>query len=299
MLQQTQVSVVIPYFERWMDRFPTIEVLAAASEEEVVKMWEGLGYYSRARNLHAGAKVVGNKLPADAKGLSKIKGLGPYTIGAILSFAFHQKAAAVDGNVLRVISRYLGIEGDISKGATQNQIRQEVEKLLPDHNPWEVMEGLIELGAKVCRRKPACQGCPLQGSCVAYTEQRTDLLPFNSRKRVVTDLYRLVAVIRADSAFLVRREEEGQVMGGLYQFPYFEMDGRDIETCVASLGLEAQAVDALPEFKHTFTSYRAHLYPWLLEGGQREIPGYTWVRERELKYLPFSSGHRKILNYAC
>ncbi len=299
MLQQTQVSVVIPYFERWMERFPTIEALADASEEEVVKMWEGLGYYSRARNLHAGAKAVGNKLPANAQALSKIKGLGPYTIGAILSFAFHQKAAAVDGNVLRVISRYLGIEEDISKGATQKQILQEVEKLLPDDAPWEVMEGLIELGAKVCRRKPACQDCPLRGSCVAYAEQKTELIPFNSRKSVVTNLHRLVAVIRADGALLVRREEAGGVMGGLYQFPFFEMDDQEIEVHVAHLGLNVEVIDALPEVKHTFTRYRAHLYPWLLEGEQRDVPGYSWVDAADLHELPFSSGHRRILQHAC
>jgi A/G-specific adenine glycosylase len=299
MLQQTQAAVVIPYFEDWMARFPTLAALASASEEEVVKQWEGLGYYSRARNLHAGARLVveqhAGEMPTTAENLAEIKGLGPYTVAAILSFAYGEKAAAVDGNVLRVVARYLGFEEDISKARNVRFVREKVEALLPDSRPHEVMEGLIELGAKVCRKQPACAQCPLRTTCRARAEARQAELPFNSRKTRVTDLHRLVAVVRAEGALLVKKTEPGQVMAGLYQFPYFEADGRDIASCVDELGLHADVIDALPEVKHTFTRFRAHLYPWLLESEPREVPGFTWVAESELDQLPFSSGHRRIL----
>ena len=155
MLQQTQVAVVIPYFLHWMQRFPTIHHLAKASLDEVVKAWEGLGYYSRVRHLHEAAKYLvehfNGQLPSEEEDLKKIKGLGPYTIGAILSFAFHQKKAAVDGNVIRVLTRYFGLEEDISKVATVNKLRQLAQELLPDEEPWIVNEALIELGATLCQ----------------------------------------------------------------------------------------------------------------------------------------------------
>src|ERR1700722_10190653 len=147
MLQQTQASVVIPYFERWMARFPTVAVLAEASQGEVIKMWEGLGYYSRVRHLHQAAKDLmyryAGDLPRTREGLEGIKGIGPYTRGAILSFAFHQKAAAVDGNVLRVLARYFAIEEEIEKA--KKSITELTESILPEEEPWIVMEGLIEL----------------------------------------------------------------------------------------------------------------------------------------------------------
>ena len=157
MLQQTQVSVVIPYFDRWMNRFPTLRHLAKATLDEVIKEWEGLGYYSRARNLHEGARYVLEKhegiLPETREELQKIKGLGPYTIGAIRSFAFHHKAAAVDGNVIRVLARYFKIEDDIAKPKTIQMIRDRAEAILPEIEPWIVAEALIELGATLCTKK--------------------------------------------------------------------------------------------------------------------------------------------------
>ena len=151
MLQQTQVAVVIPYYLKWMQRFPTIQALAEAESDEVIKMWEGLGYYSRARNLHAGARYLieffGGILPNNESDLAKIKGLGPYTIGALLSFAFHQKKAAVDGNVMRVMARCYELDDDIAKSKTQKKIRHLVEEILPEDESWIVNEALIELGA--------------------------------------------------------------------------------------------------------------------------------------------------------
>ncbi len=214
MLQQTQASVVIPYFLRWMDQFPTIEALANADPEEVIKAWEGLGYYSRARNLHAGARYVQEhfhgKLPSDTESLSKIKGLGLYTIGAIQSFAFHQKTPAVDGNVLRVVSRYCMLKDDIKKPKTVAAIRKWIEMQLPDETPWVINEALIELGATICKRKPNCPKCLLNQTCLSFQHGLQEQLPIKGKPPVSISLYRIVAVIESNGRYLVKKEKKGK-----------------------------------------------------------------------------------------
>ncbi|MCB1136206.1 MAG: A/G-specific adenine glycosylase, partial [Chlamydiia bacterium] len=305
MLQQTQVSVVKPYFERWMEQFPTVEALANAPLEEVIKAWEGLGYYSRARNLHAGAQYLlaehGGLIPDTANDLSKVKGLGPYTIGAILSFAFRQKAAAVDGNVLRVLARYYGIDEDITKSPTQKKIRTLNEVLLPDFEPWVIMEALIELGATHCQKSARCQRCPLSKSCRAHAEGRSDVLPVRKARQQVTDLFRAVPVITAGSYLLIRQCGEGEIMRDLHEFPYFEMEGHvdlpDVEAWAElNLGLKVSGMDTLAPIQHGFTRFRVKLYPFRMEAATKDlVPGYQWVSVKAISSLAFSSGHRRIL----
>ena len=295
MLQQTQVAVVVPYFERWMQKFPTIETLANAPLEEVMKAWEGLGYYSRARNLHAGAKKVvrdfGGELPPEREKLNQIKGFGLYTIGAVLSFAFHQKAAAVDGNVIRVISRFLGLHIDVSKKVP---FEKATFSLLPEKEPWVVMEALIELGARVCQKKPKCTLCPLQNECLAFSRGIISLLPLKKKKEETIFLFREVAVILHAHQVLVRQEEVGKVMGGLYEFPYIEKGGN------WDLNLVVEEQQLLPIVKHGFTKYRATLYPMLWKvKTPNPVSGFDWVSWDKVKTLPFSSGHRRILRHLC
>ena len=296
MLQQTQVSVVIPYFQRWMETFPTIRSLSETPIEKVIKVWEGLGYYSRVRNLHQGALYLtehyGGELPATYDALKKVKGLGPYTIGAILSFAFKQKASAVDGNVLRVMARYYCIEESIDKSKTRKQIEELTQAFLPDREAWIVMEALIELGALICQKKPQCSTCPLKEGCSAYRECKEALLP-NKRKRAETiHLHRVVAVIHTGSEVLVRKGETGKIMEDLWEFPYFDQ-GVDIEK---ALGLPLKLKQKLPQVTHGFTRYKAFLYPELFHAKRKEIEGFHWIPYKDLVNLPFSSGHRRILN---
>lgn len=302
MLQQTQVAVVIPYFLKWMERFPTIEVLAKAPLDEVIKVWEGLGYYSRARNLHLGAKQVletfNGELPNTEKELATIKGLGPYTIGAILSFAFHQKAAAVDGNVIRVLSRLLKIEEDISKPKTLNSLREKALEILPDHEPWIINEALIELGATICKKSPDCPNCPLKKSCQAHLHGVADKLPFKSKKIAITPLHRQVAVITSNNHFLIQKQPQGKVMSGLHEFFYFDAIDKTpfVKPIKEKLNLEVKFERPLPQVKHGFTRYRVLLTPALLTTPTKTpIDGFQWVEKEKLKDLPFSSGHRKIL----
>lgn len=297
MLQQTQVAVVLPYFHRWMERLPTIESLASVPVEEVIKLWEGLGYYSRARSLHRGARQVmeefGGSLPSSAEKLSTIKGIGPYTVGAILSFAFHQKAPAVDGNVIRLLTRFFGIGEDVSKPKVVEGLREMTLDLLPDERPWEVMEGMIELGATVCKRKPDCGACPLSGECHAFKEGNPELYPYKSQKVATVHLERSVAVVEAEGHFLVGKGGAGKVMADLYEFPYLSLCQDPIEAFEAHLDLPLELQYLMPQVGHTFTRYRVRLHPVLFRARRGDVEGYEWAKD--LQGLPFSSGHRRIV----
>ena len=295
MLQQTQVSVVIAYFQRWMERFPTIASLAEAPLEEVIKLWEGLGYYARARQIHSAAQQMvrdyQGELPATAEELRKLKGLGPYTVGAILSFAFHQKAAAVDGNVLRVMARLLSLEKDICKAETKKEIESAVFALLPKKEPWVVMEALIELGATICQKQPKCSICPLQSTCCAFQEGKERELPIKTKRVPTTFLTRYVGVILAGSQVLVKQERGKKVMAGLYEFPYFESEKE-----LAQMGMALKLMERFSMVTHSFTRYRATLYPSVWEAKKAlPIEDHVWVDLDKLDRLPFSSGHRRIL----
>lgn len=295
MLQQTQVSVVIPYFKKWMELFPTISALAEAPIEKVIKAWEGLGYYSRARNLKSGAEYLcrqhDGELPENYRDLKEVKGLGPYTIGAILSFAFKEKVPAVDGNVLRVLSRFFAIEDPIDKGKTQKRIRDLCFSLLPDDEPWIIMEALIELGALVCQKKAKCNECPLRDQCLGRT--KADLLPIKSKKEKTVHLHRDVAVIYSGKELLLQKGKEGKVMADLWEFPYFDR-GSNIEDI---LGISLTPKRALQEMSHGFTRYKAFLYPHLYEGKKTPLLNYFWVPFDRVMKIPFSSGHRRIIHY--
>jgi len=305
MLQQTQVAVVIPYYTRWMAAFPTVEALAAAPIEAVIKQWEGLGYYQRARSLHAGAKYVteqwNGQLPAEGTLLLSIPGMGPYTVGAILNFAFHQRAPLVDGNVVRVVSRYYGVEGEVERAPVRRRIWELTETLLPQHEPWVVAEGLMELGAMVCTPQPRCTACPLAASCVALASGDPSRLPLRRPRPQVERLYRAVALIRSPAGVLVRRGESGQLMADLYQFPWLQTGPAGVEASeqgrwlTDQLGLEGSVTGELAPVWHTFTRYRVQLRARLFAAAERPVKGHQWVAQRELTQLPFCSGHRRLL----
>ncbi len=303
MLQQTKVDVVIPYYLRWKKLFPNVQSLSEAKRNDVIKAWEGMGYYSRARNLHEGARyVVANyegRLPCDKKKLEMIKGLGPYTVAAILNFAFKKRAAAIDGNVIRVISRYYGIVDDIAKSKTKKKIRDLVEEILPERDYWIFSEALIELGALVCKKKPFCQRCPLVKSCHSYSRGVQELLPSKQRKICYQALCRSVALIFSERKVLVRKVEEGQMMAGLHEFPYFaDSEGALKEKLEREWGIRINYMRSLPEQRHSFTKYRVLLRPQYFESAYFEAPEfYFWASAEDLERLAFSSGHKKILNH--
>ncbi len=302
MLQQTQVAVVIPYFVRWMQRFPTVEALAEVSVDEVIKLWEGLGYYSRARNLHAGARYVvdalGGVLPNDPAMLAKIKGLGPYTVAAIRAFAFHEKALAVDGNVLRVLSRYFDLHEDIGKPSTVSELRERGEALLPDVEPWIVAEALIELGATVCRRSAECKECPLGKGCLAQQRNTYASLPVRRQRPKTEKLFRAVAVIKSARGILLRRGEVGKIMHDLHEFPYFETEksGMTAESIAEQMGVPLELDYRMPKVTHSFTKYHVTLDPFVFSCPEpTELNGFQWHEWEQISQLAFSSGHRRVL----
>ncbi len=303
MLQQTQAAVVIPYFLRWMERFPTLKSLAEASQEEVMKLWEGLGYYSRARSLHQGAKMVlsdfAGVLPEEQENLLKIKGIGSYTAGAIQAFAFKKRAAAVDGNVLRVLSRLFAIRDAIDSASVKNEIERLAERLLPEEKPWVVAEGLIELGATICKKIPLCTSCPISAHCKARAEGIEQELPFKKRKQTTTNLDRVVLLILSQGSVMVRQVPQGQVMAGLYEFPYFEDCIDDpSELLLNWTGSSGRLVRKLPVVSHTFTRYKAILTPYLFTTSNHSAPdGYSWIPLHSLHHFPFSSGHRHLIKF--
>lgn len=305
MLQQTQVAVVIPYFLYWMQKFPTIQSLAEAPLDEVIKSWEGLGYYSRARNLHAGAKYVvehhGGVLPNREEDLKKIKGLGPYTIGAILSFAYHKKISAVDGNVVRVLARYFQIHEDISKQATVKYIRHLAEQILPDDQSWIINEGLIELGALICQKKPQCNSCPLSTTCKGYKNGYADELPVKTKGPATTHLFREVAILFCKDEVLIRKGKQGEIMQDLHEFPYFENSSTKAKNSFKwvenQFGKGMKRIKDLEEVSHSFTRYQVHLAPAIYQCPNKFISEeFFWIHKNDLEKLAFSSGHRRILH---
>ena len=288
MLQQTRASVVIPYFNKWMELFPNVKALYMASVDEVIKAWEGLGFYSRARNIHkAAAQIVenfGGKIPETYKELISIRGFGPYTVGAILSFAYQKRATAIDGNVIRVITRFFRIEEDVAKASTKKKIEEKTEELLHEEIPWITSEALIELGALVCvPKQPKCKICPLKNKCLG--KEIAEDLPVKKKESPLIHLYRQVHVIEWKGHLLVRKGEKGKVMEDLYEFPYIE--GPKTKMMRFSNG------EPLKACSHTFTKYKAHLFPFFIR--KKEKSKGRWVEISKIWELPFSSGHRKIL----
>lgn len=291
MLQQTRASVVISYFERWMEAMPTIHTVADASEEQLIKLWEGLGYYSRVRMIHRAAQMIvtkhGGIFPSTQTEIAALPGIGNYTTAAIASFAFHQKAAAVDGNVARVISRLFALNINIEKKLIFQEI---VQSILPNEEPWIAMEALIELGALVCKSVPVCNLCPLKIDCQAYQNDRIHLFPVRKLRPDTVELERDVWVIIGPKALLLHREQHIKLMQGLYEFPYASRGA------ALPFDLSLRKIGTLEKEIHSFTRYKAHLYPSIWASLDcRPVAGYEWVEIAKIKDLAFSSGHRKIL----
>lgn len=262
MLQQTRVDTVIPYYNRFIDRFPTPESLAYANEEELLKMWEGLGYYSRARNLQAGVREVvetyNSVVPNNRPDISKLKGVGPYTAGAILSIAYNQPEHAVDGNVMRVLSRVLHIYDDIALPKTKKVFEEAVSELIDSQNPSAFNQGLMELGALICTpTSPKCLLCPVRDTCAAFEEGDQQQLPIKSKKVKMKNMYYQVYVVRDEKGnyLLEKRPAEG-LLAGMWQFPIIE---REKENLMEKYGVEIECTMPVQKFKHVFSHLTWHI----------------------------------------
>ncbi|MFP7347288.1 A/G-specific adenine glycosylase [Bacillus safensis] len=266
MLQQTRVDTVIPYFNRFMEQFPTVKDLALADEEKVMKAWEGLGYYSRVRNLQAAVKEVYESydgiVPNTKEQFSKLKGVGPYTSGAVLSIAYNKPYPAVDGNVMRVISRILSIWDDIAKPKTRNIFEFAVDQLISREKPSEFNQGLMELGALICTpTSPACLICPVNMHCSAFEEGVQHELPVKSKKKKPTAKSMAAAVLFDDAGNLyIHKRPSTGLLANLWEFPNMETTkGRKTEKeqligfLKEEAGVQAELGDLEGTIQHVFT----------------------------------------------
>jgi A/G-specific adenine glycosylase len=275
MLQQTRVETVTPYFNRWMARFPTIGALARADLGEALKCWEGLGYYARCRNLHRAAQTLvqeyGGSLPDSREALLALPGIGPYTVGAILSLAFGQDAAVLDGNVRRVLSRLYAIDDDPEDAAARGHLRQRLwdlsEALIPPGRAGQFNEALMDLGATICTpRGPRCPHCPLNEACRAYAAGDPEGYP-PPRRRAPTPHYEVTAGViwRAEQVLIAQRPLDG-LLGGLWEFPGGKREPAEtLVECLQrelreELGIEVDVGQQLTVVRHAYTHFRVTVY---------------------------------------
>ncbi|HEX4141300.1 MAG TPA: A/G-specific adenine glycosylase [Candidatus Methylacidiphilales bacterium] len=282
MLQQTQVATVIPYYQRWLKIFPTWTALAAAREHDVLKAWEGLGYYRRARNFHALAKAVaarGGELPRTEAGLRALPGIGPYTAAAIGSIAFGLPHAVLDGNVMRVLARVLALSDDIARPQTRAKFQKIADAFLDPKNSSTHNQALMELGATVCLpRKPMCLICPLRAECRG--RDRAEDFPVKSRiaqeKRTET-----VAVLERGHAFYCEQVPAGKPWHGLWRFPDFD-PARMVE------------IEPLAQIKYGITKYSVTMRAVRARWKKRVPPGGTYLSLAKMQQLAFAAPHKKL-----
>jgi len=318
MLQQTRVETVLAYYDRFLERFPTIRALADASIDDVLKAWEGLGYYRRAHNLHRAARAVVDRhhdeLPSEAGALRRLPGIGPYTAAAIASIAFGLDEPALDGNVVRVLSRLFRIEGDPAKAATRQALLLEARSLVARGDASRINQALMDLGARVCLpRTPRCDECPVAGECDAHHAGRESEFPQKAKRRPIPHRDVVAGAVWDDDPFssgarlLIARRHADDMLGGLWEFPGGGVeDGETLEEALVRELLEELAIDVeiLEPFmavKHAYTHFRMtlHIFHCRHTGGTPrtiDCADFAWVTIDELDAYAFPVADRRILD---
>ena len=310
MLQQTRVETVIPYFERWMARFPTVHALAAASEQEVLMVWEGLGYYSRARNLHPAAQIVvgehGGELPRDLPSLRRLPGVGRYTAGAIASIAYGLDEPTLDGNLRRVFARLFDVREPANMPVGEKILWELAAKHLPRGRAGDYNQALMDLGATVCTpRAPDCAACPLSGQCRAYALGVQEERPVLKPKPAAPHYTVTAAVIRREGKYLLARRPQKGLLGGLWEFPGGKVEaGESLESTLRrtireELGVAIRVGEPFGVYRHAYTHFRFTLHAFVchLNGDEPralEAGELSWVFPSELSAYPMGKVDRQI-----
>ncbi|MEM7798179.1 MAG: A/G-specific adenine glycosylase [Chloroflexota bacterium] len=317
MAQQTQLVTVIPYYLRWMERFPTVEVLASAPLDDVLKLWEGLGYYSRARNLHAAANTVVTEwdgiMPKDAKGLETLKGIGRYTAGAIASICYDEPAPVLDGNVIRVFSRLFDLEEDVTLTATKKKLWALAEEKVPLTRPGDYNQALMELGQKICVPKnPRCLMCPLRDPCLARQRGTQIERPVKPPRKKTPHYDVVAAVIWRETPklgeFLIAQRPLDGLLGGLWEFPGGKLESGEtlaqalVREIKEELDVTVKALEDEPFtiVKHAYTHFKITLHALhaLYQGGDIQhlgVADHAWVEFEALEKYAFAVTDQKII----
>ncbi|HWK21826.1 MAG TPA: A/G-specific adenine glycosylase [Ureibacillus sp.] len=308
MLQQTRVDTVIPYYNRFLDKYPTIQDLAYAPQEELLKMWEGLGYYSRARNLQAGVREVVEKynaiVPDNRHDISKLKGVGPYTAGAILSIAYQKPEHAVDGNVMRVLSRVLHIHEDIALPKTRKVFEEAVEMLIDQQHPGDFNQALMDLGAMICTpTSPKCLLCPVRDYCTSFHEGDTDQLPVKSKKVKTKKVqFKVFIAMDPEGRYLLEKRPSEGLLADMWQFPMIEVNENSVSENTFQQNYNVQIINYMDndllKFKHIFSHLTWEMDCMLVRVEQMiGLPDNTnFFAMEEIKALPMPVPMLKILN---
>lgn len=311
MLQQTRVDTVIPYFVNFMEKFPTLEEFANADEERILKAWEGLGYYSRVRNLQSACKEVqekyGGVVPNTPKEIAGLKGIGPYTAGAVLSIAYGVPEPAVDGNVMRVLSRILTIWEDIAKPSTRKIFEEAVRKLISTENPSYFNQALMELGALICTpTSPSCLLCPVRDHCSAFEAGVQKELPVKTKKTKVKDVKLIAGILTDDKGrLLIHKRPENGLLGNLWEFPNFEIltdlkkgPREFISQLKSEYEVEAFVHEGLGSIEHVFSHLKWYIqiYSGRITSEVRETSRLKLVSLDEIESYAFPVSHQKMLH---
>ncbi len=306
MLQQTTVSAVIPYFEKWIQKFPDVQTLARAPIQEILAQWQGLGYYNRARNLHRSAQIIvdehESRIPSEPDIVRKLPGFGPYTTGAVLSIAFDKKLSIIDANVRRVVMRILSIEGEADT-KHDKRVLEYLLTVLPEKGVGDFNQGLMELGALVCRSKePVCVQCPVSKFCLAYKEGRQELIP-TPKKRIVKDINAVIAVIEHKGKYFIQKRPSKGLLADLWEFPGGKIEADEtpkealIREVQEELGISPKSVKHLFDVQHFYTQFRVKLSVWRFDPIDI-VPtrkDRKWLNPIDFHKYPMPSGSAKIV----
>ncbi len=307
MLQQTTVHAVIPYFDKWLKIFPSVDDLARADIQKVLATWQGLGYYQRAKNLHKASQMIvrdhAGKVPDNPLDARKLPGFGPYTVGAVLSIAFDKRLPIIDANVRRVVMRLLAMEGraDIRHDKT---ILEFLDKVLPKKNVGDFNQALMELGALVCRSKePLCILCPVRAMCQAYKEGKQEIIP-TPVKRAIKDVYAVIGILKKGSYYFIQKRPSTGLLADLWEFPGGKIERKETPRAALArelkeeLGIGLNSAKYLFEVKHFYTQFRVTLSVWQCEPKSYPAADKThrWVDFDALHQYPMPSGSAKIVD---
>jgi A/G-specific adenine glycosylase len=310
MLQQTRVETVIPYYERWMAAFPEVATLAAASEQDVLRLWEGLGYYSRARNLHKAAQIVvtknGGNIPSEIEALEKLPGIGHYTAGAIASMAFGKDEPALDGNIRRVLARLFDVEIPARSPQGEKALLQLAWQELPPGQAGDFNQALMDLGSGICTpRNPHCGECPLESVCRAYLSGTQEQRPVLESRPAVPHITVTAAIIAQQGKVLIARRPSKGLLGGLWEFPGGTQEvGEELSQCLIreikeELGCQVLVLEPAGVYQHAYTHFKVTLHAFhcsLAEGLPMPLVAseLRWVGPEELANFPMGKIDRRI-----